>query len=139
MLYGQNVTIINNSAFEYMNCVVLSFPNLEYIYDNAISNMIKLERIDLPNTLIFMEENTIIESESVTNVLFQVGLGTNLTSDIYLHHCPNLDKSSLALQFYNLATIIASKSIYLNEAVYNLLSGAEIAVATGKGWKVETL
>lgn len=140
MLYGQNVTIINNSAFAYMNCVILSFPNLEYIYDNAISNMIKLERIDLSNTLISMEVDSIIDCDSVTQILFQVGLGTNLTSDLYLHHCPNLDKSSLALQFYNLATIIAeSKSIYLNEAVYNLLSSAQIAVATDKGWKVEIL
>lgn len=138
-LYGQNVFHIENNAFENLNFTVANFPNLNTLGDYVFLNNEYLTTLYLPTTLERMYENSINTlSDKLTTIYFELNFGINLATPLYLQHCNALNVDNLALQFNNLATV-GGGTIYLHTDIFNSLLPEQIAIATDKGWKVETL
>ena len=138
-LYGQNVTTIENNAFENLRLTVANFPNLNTLGDYVFLNNEYLTTLYLPTTLERMYENSINTlSDALTTVYFESNFGINLITPIYLQHCNALNIDNLVLQFNNLATV-GDGTIYLHNDIYYSLTPEQIAIATDKGWKVESL
>lgn len=139
MLFGENVTTIEEYGLGYISPKIINFPKLESIKAYGLYLNDKIEVLYLPKSLIDIDIYGIIPASSVfTNVLLEFDFGINLTTPLYLHYCEMLDANLLANQFNNLATVTDS-IIYLHQKVFDALTPTQLAIATDKGWKVEKL
>lgn len=135
LLYGLNVSNLS----DYCLCGVLVkrivFPNLKDIKSYAVRESEKLETFYFPASLVTMEGNAFIYSNSFINPVFEVDFGKNMTTPIHFGYCNNFDVAFFASQLYNLATIEkGSNTIIITDNLYSSLSSDERKVAEDKGW-----
>lgn len=140
-IYGNNVAILADNCFSGLGIQVISFSNLQYIGHNVLTNITELTTFYLPASLIRMYDDSLdADLSSFIYVNFGNGLGTNLTSHLYLQNNQYLNIDNLVFQFSKLATITkGSKTIYLHSDVYYALTPLQITVASDKGWMVDIL
>ena len=73
-----------------------------------------------------------------TSLTTIIGTITGIKGDISFQYSP-LDKPSALMLLNGLAQVATTKKITFSYYTYNLLSETDLAIATNKGWQVETI
>lgn len=139
MIYGENVVELKEGCLYKLRVKIINFPKLEAIGDGVIRENEVLETINLPGTLVSMQQESINTTPStLLYVNFGYDLGKDLKTPIYLQNISTLDATYLGVQFGNLFKYDdkGGNQIWLHAVIYDQLTPEQLLVAEDKNWEV---
>lgn len=132
-LYGFNVEDILDYGLAFIELTSFYMPRLKGLGFGALLESL-INRLNLPNTLISMEDNSVQACENLIGIYLQVGI----KGIIDLRGANNIDGAILSLQLYNVADLrgLPESYIYLNGQVYDNITLEAIKYCEERNWVV---